>query len=83
MMTNGNLGAEKAICAYIEQIVDAGEKIRVRNLHFKLKAKRTEECIASAKKNKEAKAEIKAINDQRQKDLAQGSTFNTTYYIVL
>jgi len=64
VMTNGNLGAEKAICAYIEQIVDAGEKIRVRNLHFKLKAKKTGRH-RFGKKAQVAKAEVKAINDQR------------------
>ena len=71
VMTNGNLGAESTLCAYMDQIADAGEQTRDRDLH------------RFGKGHKKAKAEVKAINDQCLKELAQGSTFNTTYNIVL
>ena len=72
-MTNGNLGAESTLCAYMDKIANADEQTRVRALHFKLKAKRTKDAISLANKNKgAAKAQVKAINAQRQKDLAQG-----------
>ena len=49
-----------------------------------MKAKRARDVILLANKSKlVAKAQVKAINAQRKIDLAQGSTFNTTYNIVL